>query len=147
MTDKRQNPSGDGKTAGRPLVLVVDDDPLHRKLIELLADQLYISAHMASSCTEAMEVLRTFVFDVILMDIRMPEMDGHDCTGHIQDLSEKFRTIPIIAVTANDSFANRRKCVEAGMHDFLRKPFTVDELQEKIFYWVSQQEKQAETSA
>lgn len=147
MKDSEPMPRDEGETAVKPLVLVVDDDPLHRRLIELLADQLYISAHMASSCAEAIDVLSTFVFDVILMDIRMPEMDGHDCTKHIHGLSEKFQSIPIIAVTANDTFANHQKCSEVGMHDFLRKPFTVDELRDKIFYWASKQESWAETSA
>jgi CheY-like chemotaxis protein len=140
-------PITERKYARKALVLVVDDDPLHRRLIELVSEQLHITAHVASSCVEAMDALRMFVFDIILMDIRMPEIDGHSCTQHIRSLSEKTSLIPIIAVTGNDSVANRLKCAEVGMDDFLRKPFTVEELCAKISFWLSQMEECAEASA
>jgi len=139
--------SRERKSARKALVLVVDDDPLHSRLIELVSDQLNITAHMASSCAEAMEALRMFVFDIVLMDIRMPEVDGHSCTKQMRSLNEKTSLIPIIAVTGNDSVANRMKCVEAGMDDFLRKPFTVEELRDKIYFWLNQLEEYAEVIA
>lgn len=135
------------KSLRKPLILVVDDDPFHSRLMELLSDQLNITVHIASSCAEAMEALRMFVFDIVLMDIRMPEVDGHCCTKKIRSLSEKTSDIPIIAVTGNDSVANRMTCVESGLDDFLRKPFTVEELRDKISFWLRQLEEYAEATA
>lgn len=120
----------------KPLVLVVDDDPLHHRLLHLLADRLEITAHMASSCSEAINALELFAFDIILMDIRMPDVDGHRCTEFIRSLGERSKKVPIVAVTGNDSPKNRQRCVEAGMDDFLRKPFTLEELHSVLSRWV-----------
>ncbi len=120
----------------KPLVLVVDDDRTHQKLLELIADRLGITAHMASSCGEAIEALSMFSFDVILMDYRMPEVDGCICTERIRAMKEIRHNIPIIAVTAHVMPGSREKCLNAGMDDFLGKPFTLEELRDKLCYWL-----------
>ncbi len=120
----------------KPLVLVVDDDETHLKLLNLLSDRLGIAAHTASSCAQAMEALRMFSFDVVLMDYRMPEVDGCGCAQQIRSMKELRSNIPIIAVTAHGSQENRQRCFEAGMDDFLEKPFTFEELHEKLCYWL-----------
>jgi CheY-like chemotaxis protein len=119
----------------KPLVLVVDDDPTHLKLIELLADRLEITAYMASSCAEAENTLGLFSFDLILMDYRMPEVDGCVCAERIRAMKE-ITQIPIIAVTAHVTPGTREKCLEAGMDDFLGKPFTLEELHQKLCHWL-----------
>jgi CheY-like chemotaxis protein len=126
----------DRKVEGKPLVLVVDDDKTHHKLLSLVADRLGITAHIASSCAEAIEALSMFSFDVILMDYRMPEVDGCTCTQRIRAMSEIRSNIPIIAVTANVMTGAREKCLEAGMDDFLGKPFTLEELHQKLLFWL-----------
>jgi CheY-like chemotaxis protein len=90
------------KAEGKPLVLVVDDDPIHHKLLELLADRLGITAYMASSCGQAIEALSTFSFDLILMDYRIPEVDGCMCATRIRRMQSNH-PIPIIAVTAHNT--------------------------------------------
>ena len=127
------------KDQGKPLVLVVDDDPTHLKLLELLADHINMTAQLTSSCAEALELLRMFSFDVVLMDCRMPVVDGCECTKRIRALSEKTKNIPIIAVTANLQPSNRIACRDAGMNDFLGKPFTLQELHDKLCYWLESQ--------
>jgi CheY-like chemotaxis protein len=77
-----------------------------------------------------------FSFDVILMDCRMPQMDGYLCTKHIKELSGRTKKIPIIAVTADIMDENRKKCMDCGMSDFLEKPFTFEELNEKLSLWL-----------
>jgi len=120
----------------KPLVLVVDDDETHQKLLQLLADRLEITVHPASSCAEAMEALRLFSFDLILMDYRMPEVDGCACTQRIRAMNELGSNIPIIAVTAYATADCRRRCLQSGMDDFLGKPFTVEELHERLRFWL-----------
>jgi len=126
----------DRKAHCKPLVLVVDDDETHQKLLQLLADRLGITAHTASSCAEAMEALRMISFDVILMDYRMPAVDGCLCTQRIRAMKELRNNIPIIAVTAHVTGDSRARCLESGMDDFLGKPFTVEELHEKLCFWL-----------
>src|SRR5262249_49667027 len=84
-----------------PLVLVVDDDETHQRLIQLLADRLGITAYTASSCAEGIEALQMLAFDIILMDYRMPEVDGCLCSLRIRAMKELRGDIPIIAVTAH----------------------------------------------
>jgi len=124
------------KVEGKPLVLVVDDDKTHLKLLGLVADRLGITAHMASSCGEALEALRMFSFDVILLDYRMPEVDGCTCAHRIRAMKEIRSNIPIIAVTADVMTGSREECLAAGMDDFLGKPFTLEELHEKLIFWM-----------
>jgi CheY-like chemotaxis protein len=123
------------KAECKPLILVVDDDPTHHKLLELLARRLEITVHMVSSCGEALESLSMFSFDLILMDYRMPEIDGCACAKHIRQMKD-IQYIPIIAVTAHVVQGSREECVEAGMDDFIPKPFTLETLHEKICFWL-----------
>jgi CheY-like chemotaxis protein len=125
------------KSEGKPLVLVVDDDPRHHKLLELLADQLGIAFHMTTSCGQAVEALSMFSFDLILMDYRMPEVDGIVCTQRIRSMS-KIDRIPIIAITAHVVKGSKEECLAAGMDDFLGKPFTLEELHQKLNQWLQE---------
>ncbi len=124
------------KAECKPLVLIVDDDSTHHKLFEILADRLGITVHTASSCRDATEALSMFSFDLILMDYRMPEIDGCMCTQRIRTMKELRHRIPIIAVTAHVVPGSREMCLKAGMDDFLGKPFTLAELHQKVDYWL-----------
>ena len=73
------------------------------------------------------------------MDCRMPDVDGYSCTRKIRTLKDFGRNIPIIAVTACVLPGDREKCLNAGMSDFLGKPFTLEELNQKIHQWLTQE--------
>jgi CheY-like chemotaxis protein len=121
----------------RPLVLVVDDHESQRTLFKLLADRLQITAHTVKNGEEALEAVETFAFDAILMDLMMPKMDGCECTEQIRKIEETTgKHVPIIAVTARVLPEDRIKCLDAGMDDYLSKPFTLTELQEKLDSWI-----------
>ncbi len=121
----------------RPKVLVVDDDLAHQKLMRLISDHLRIDVHLATTSSEALNLLRHESFDIILMDWRMPVTDGLKCTLQIRELQEaQGHRVPIIAVTAHALTGDRERCLEAGMDDYLSKPFTLDQLQDKIQEWV-----------
>lgn len=120
----------------KPIVLVVDDDRSHRRLFELLAERLEITAHMTASCDEAMEAIKLFTFDAILMDCRMPGVDGFLCTEKIRALKSAQTEVPIIAVTGQTGPQARQKCLDAGMDDYLAKPFTLEQLHAKLARWL-----------
>jgi CheY-like chemotaxis protein len=122
----------------KPVVLVVDDDSVHHRLFRLIADRLQVTAKLVSSGEEALSVLETESFDLILMDCRMPGIDGHECTMRIRKLEREYKNIPIIAVTACVLPGDREKCMRSGMNDFLGKPFTLEELNAKINQWLPQ---------
>ncbi|MBI2812221.1 MAG: response regulator [Candidatus Melainabacteria bacterium] len=121
----------------RPQVLVVDDDLAHQKLMRLISDHLAIDVQLATTSSEALNLLRQNSFDMILMDWRMPVTDGLKCTLQIRELQEaQGHRVPIIAVTAHALTGDRERCLAAGMDDYLSKPFTLDQLQDKIQEWM-----------
>lgn len=124
--------------ARKPLVLVVDDDSVHHRLFRLIADRLNVTAKLVSSSEEALRALDAEAFDLILMDCRMPGIDGYECTERIRKLESAHKDIPIIAVTACVLPGDREKCMDSGMNDFLGKPFTLEELNAKINQWLPQ---------
>jgi len=121
----------------RPKVLVVDDDLVHQKLMKLVSDHLAIDVHLATTSNDALSLLRNESFDIILMDWRMPVTDGLKCTLQIRELQEEQgQRVPIIAVTAHALTGDRERCLEAGMDDYLSKPFTLEQLQDKMQEWL-----------
>ena len=122
-------------------MLIVDDDETHQKLLSLVAEQLQITAFVACSCAEAIEALEMFSFDLVLMDYRMPEVDGYLCSRKIRAMKEYGNNIPIIAVTAHVTLESKLMALDAGLDDFIPKPFTLSQLKEKIEQWLPETSK------
>ncbi|KAA0210579.1 MAG: response regulator [Ignavibacteriaceae bacterium] len=114
-------------------VLVVEDNFINQKLIEKLLLKKGFKVFVSSNGKQAMELYHKEKFDLILMDIQMPLMDGFEATIEIRRLEESksFKT-PIIAVTAFAMETDRVKCFEMGMDDYLPKPFTKEEFYKVI---------------
>jgi signal transduction histidine kinase/CheY-like chemotaxis protein len=113
----------------RPLrILLAEDNPVN----SLLAQKILTSAgHEVYAVTDgrlAVAALRLRSFDVVLMDVNMPEMDGFEATRQIRELGEKGEQIPILALTALAIKGDRERCLAAGMNDYISKPFRRDEL-------------------
>jgi CheY-like chemotaxis protein len=123
-------------TMRTPRVLVVDDDSTHRKLMELISDHLGFIPEIVSDGARAIDAVSRSKFDVILLDWRMPEIDGEECTKRLRQLAN-CKTTPIIAVTAMALKGDREKCMEAGVDDYLAKPFTSDELKKLVLKWAN----------
>ncbi|MFL4470696.1 response regulator [Tateyamaria armeniaca] len=105
-------------------ILLVDDHPTNQKLAQMLLLRLGYRADVASNGVEALEALRLQVYDVILMDIEMPEMDGMEATRRIQDEWGK-RAPKIVAMTANAMRGDRDKYLSLGMDQYISKPIRV----------------------
>lgn len=125
-----------------PFILVVDDDDTHRLMLQILARRLKMRVEVASTYDEALQLLSAEVPDLILMDCRMPGKSGLQCTRAVR-ANAKLAQIPIIAFTACVSDADRLSCLEAGMNDFIAKPFLLDDLSEKLRFWLAQRRASA----
>lgn len=123
----------DGRFQGKK-VLIVDDDPTGRKLCRLQLTKLGFDTTTAENGAEAVGLCETQKFDVILMDVQMPGMDGFSATRAIRK-QEKTRT-PIIALTANAMPEDREKSLESGMDDYVTKPMKVPVLLRAIGHWI-----------
>ena len=102
-----------------------------RKLRRLFWSKLGIEVKRVEDglqCIEELKKMPENYYDVILMDVQMPNMDGYTATQRIRDLDDSRAEIPIIAMTANAYDEDRRKAQEAGMDGFLAKPLDVDEM-------------------
>lgn len=118
---------------GRPLrVLVVDDNPTNRLVATKMLKDFDIQTDTACDGAEAVTAASRFNYDLILMDVRMPEMDGFQATRTIRARSERRSDVPIIAFTANAFMEDIRACREAGMNDFVVKPARKKALVETI---------------
>ncbi|UFH52300.1 response regulator [Spirosoma sp. KNUC1025] len=115
-------------------VLVVEDNLINQKLILQVLKRLGHRAYMAENGQKALDMLQENTFDIILMDIQMPVMDGYETTRHIR--TKLKSSIPIIAMTAHALASEREECLKTGMNDFLPKPFQVDELQRLIHKYI-----------
>ena len=113
-------------------VLVVDDLKPTRDLTRAILVQFGHRVSGAASGPEAINLTKAEAFDVILMDVQMPGMDGLTATRLIRQLGERHRDIPIIAMTANVLSEEIELCIQAGMDDHIGKPFVWNDLLAKM---------------
>ena len=114
-------------------VLVAEDNPVNKKLIEILLQKLGFEGEIVSNGKEAVEKAMTEDFDICLMDIHMPVMSGIEAT---EEIRKKGNTIlPIVALTADAFKEGKERCFEAGMNDFLSRPVKPEKLKQKIAEW------------
>jgi len=133
-------PQGNNKARNTPVstkgqrlsVLVAEDNPVNRELATLALNSFGHDITVAQTGCEAVELWERGTFDLILMDIQMPEMDGLMATRNIREKEKQGEHIPIIALTAHAMPEDREKCIKAGMDAYIAKPIDIDLLGEKI---------------
>lgn len=113
-------------------VLVVEDNFMNRRYISTLLEKWQIDYKMAHNGRQGVEMAHHELFDLILMDIQMPEMDGYEATINIRNTSNLNRHTPIIALTASAMLTQKDKAFTTGMNDYVSKPFNPSQLQEKL---------------
>jgi CheY-like chemotaxis protein len=114
-------------------ILLVDDDEINRLVATTFLRKWEIAVTIATNGIEALESIKSKKFQMVMMDLHMPEMDGYECTSKIRAMEDPyFKEVPIIVFSASYTIDSKRKAAEYGMTDFMNKPFRHEELQEKI---------------
>ena len=127
-------PSGNAHGEGRN-VLLVEDNPVNRTVVEAMLRSLGFTVSVATDGAQAIRSAESLIFDAILMDCRLPLVDGYEATRQIRQLPG-CAELPIIALTANALQGDREACLAAGMNDYLAKPFKRVDLQQILQRWV-----------
>jgi PAS domain S-box-containing protein len=132
----------DAEMASRyPLrILLAEDNVVNQKLALRLLQQMGYRADLASNGLEAIECVARQTYDVVLMDVQMPEMDGLEASRRITASWPAGRRPRIVAMTANAMKGDREMCLAAGMDDYLSKPIRLDELVEALMCVTARQE-------
>ncbi|MFZ2960586.1 MAG: ATP-binding protein [Candidatus Ozemobacteraceae bacterium] len=121
-------------------ILVVEDNLVHQRLVELLLRKQELKYAMVTDGLRAMEALAREQFSLILMDIRMPGLNGFETTRRIRErekmMSEPGNRISIIAMTADALNEDRKKCLQAGMDDYIAKPISAENLYQLLERWL-----------
>ncbi len=116
-------------------ILMAEDNAINQRVGKLILQRAGFSIDLVSDGSEALAAHRAQPYDVILMDCQMPSMDGFEASRQIRQLNGKQPVI--IAVTANALLGERERCLEAGMNDYLSKPFQAEQLVAVVKKWTA----------
>ncbi|MFB0937266.1 MAG: ATP-binding protein, partial [Propionivibrio sp.] len=123
-------------------LLVVDDDPLNQEVARFLLEDAGLAIDTAGDGLQAIDMARASPYAAILMDMQMPKLDGVDATRLIRKIP-RLQTIPILAMTANAFAEDRKRCLDAGMNDFIAKPFDPNLLYSTLLRWLDAAPREA----
>jgi len=125
-------------------ILLVEDNVVNQKVALRLIEKIGYRTDLASNGIEAIEAVQSMDYDIVLMDLLMPEMDGLEATKQIKELVVNKSRPKIIAMTANSMLGDRELCIDAGMDDYINKPIRIDELETALDKWFAVVEKEKE---
>jgi len=126
-------------------ILITEDNDINQALISEFVRFFGCDIDIANNGQEALEAVQMKHYDMVLMDIQMPVMDGLTATGIIRNLSKKYANLPIIAMTAHALSGDREKSLNAGMNDHITKPIDVDHLFQVFSHFLGPPEDSTET--
>jgi CheY-like chemotaxis protein len=120
-------------------VLVAEDNLINQKIVRIMLQKAGCEVVAVDDGHKAVEALQANPFDLVLMDLHMPQLDGLQATRQIRAFESKVKEVPIIALTASAFTDDRDRCLAAGMNDFITKPIKLDYLLEKCSFWARRQ--------
>ncbi|OHE10096.1 MAG: hypothetical protein A2513_08345 [Sulfurimonas sp. RIFOXYD12_FULL_33_39] len=123
------------KSIGGAIVLVVDDNHQNQEITKELLEKVGVKADIASNGAEALEKIKEREYDAVLMDCQMPVMDGYEATKILRE-DERFKEIPILAMTANSMQSDKEHCFFVGMNDVITKPVDIKNFYGVLLEWV-----------
>lgn len=112
---------------------------INQKVIERMVQKLGYQADLVANGKAAIDAASQSPYGLIFMDCQMPEMDGFEACREIRRRESGTTHIPIVAITANAMKGDRERCLEAGMDDYVSKPFKQDDLKNVIQKWIPQE--------
>jgi CheY-like chemotaxis protein len=117
-------------------VLLVEDNAINQRVAVGMLERAGHRVDVAASGREALDALDRLRYDLVLMDVQMPDMDGLEATRRVRrHVDPAVATMPIVGLTANAMPTDRQTCLDAGMDDFLTKPVDRAKLLEKVQRW------------
>jgi CheY-like chemotaxis protein len=116
-------------------VLIADDDQMNQEITQGLLEEAGLVVHIADDGAKAVVMAKRINYDLILMDIQMPNMDGLEATRQIRHLANN-PLVPIIAFTANVFAEDEARCRESGMNDFIGRPVEAEVLSLTVLKWL-----------
>ena len=128
-------PAASEEKTGQIRILLAEDNAINALLTQTLLEAEGHHVDTVEDGTLAVEAMKTSSFDLIFMDMRMPNMDGLEATRKIRAMSNVSKGLPIIALTANAFDDDRNACFDSGMNDFMTKPVSAEELSEMVRTW------------
>ena len=122
----------------RARILLAEDNIVNQKVTLKLLEKMGYRADVVANGLEALKALEAIPYTLVLMDVQMPEMDGIEATRQIRGAKSRIQNpeVPIIALTAHAMKEDRKRCLDAGMNDYLAKPVQPDELAKVISRWI-----------
>jgi CheY-like chemotaxis protein len=132
-----QAPAAKPESVRAERILLVEDNPVNQRLAVKQLEKLGFEPALAANGREAVDAWAETPFDLIFMDVQMPEMDGFEATGEIRRRENGGKHVPIVAMTANARPEDRVECLAAGMDDHLSKPVTLGDLRAVIDRWLA----------
>ncbi len=117
-------------------VILAEDNLVNQRIALKMLDKLGCHTRLANNGIDAIELVKSNLFDIVLMDCQMPEMDGFVATKLIRQLGGAVGDIPIVALTANAMQEDRKRCLAVGMDDYISKPVTLNRLREILSSYV-----------
>ena len=135
--------SPQGKKQG--YILLCEDNELNQKLIKAILLERGYTIDLAENGKKGLDLFKVNDYDLVLMDIQMPLMDGYETTQKIRQ--ELKSHVPVVALTANFLLTEKTKCLQIGMNDYLPKPFTKEDILNKVDQWVKNREEKLQENS
>ncbi|MFN6380423.1 MAG: ATP-binding protein [Flavobacteriales bacterium] len=132
VSDQIEGNNWDSAYFENDVILIAEDNTINQKVIQYMLQNLGLRSELVSNGAEVLEYFKEKETRLVLMDMQMPIMDGIEAT---RKLREQNRNTYIIAMTANHSEEDKRRCLECGMDDFVSKPFAIDQVKSALMRW------------
>ena len=137
MANTTTDPGGTDPGAQSAVILVVEDNVINQKVAVGLLKRLGYQSEVAESGAKALDAVGQRQYALVLMDCQMPDMDGLETTRRLRSREPAGTHIPIVAMTGMVGADDLRRCLEAGMDDYLTKPILIDQLRAVLARWLA----------